>query len=236
LIEARNVAKFYMMGSVKVEALRGVSIKIEEGDFTVIVGPSGSGKSTLMHILGALDRPSSGEVILDGKNITKLDEWHLDMIRRNKIGFVFQSFNLIPTLNAIENVIIPLEPTSVPKELAIKKAVGLLRLMGLGERMRHKPTEMSGGERQRVSICRALINDPEIIFADEPTGNLDTKTGKAIVDMMRKLNREGGKTFVIVTHDTSLLDYASKRIYLRDGLIESVSRGRARTSKKGKGV
>jgi len=237
MIEAIDVTKSYLMGTIKVNALCGVSIKVEAGDFTVIVGPSGSGKSTLMHILGALDRPTSGIVKIDGKDITKLDEWHLDMIRRKKIGFIFQAFNLIPTLNAIENVTIPLEPTGVDKDLAIRKAIGLLTLVGLGDRMLHKPTEMSGGERQRVAICRSLINDPEIIFADEPTGNLDTKTGQDIVDLMRKLNKEEGKTFVIVTHDTSLLDYASKKVHLRDGLIDSIVKGKktgAKAKKKKK--
>ncbi len=234
LIKAINVKKSYLLGKVKVEALRGVSLTIERGDFMVIVGPSGSGKSTLMHILGALDRPTSGEVIFDGKKLSKLDEWHLDMIRRKKIGFIFQSFNLIPTLNAVENVIIPLEPTGVPKELAIKKAKSLLQEMGLKERMLHKPTEMSGGERQRVAIARSLINDPEIIFADEPTGNLDSKTGNDVINLMRNLNTKEGKTFVIVTHDVSLLEYATKRVHLRDGLIESISTGRMLKSKNKK--
>ena len=229
LIEARNVAKRYKLGKVIVEALKGVSLRVEKGDFVVIVGPSGSGKSTLMHLLGALDRPTSGEVYIEGRDISKLDDWSLAMIRRKKIGFVFQSFNLIPTLNALENVMIPLEPTRVEMSQAIKRAKELLRLLGIEDRMLHKPAELSGGQRQRVSIARALINNPDIVLADEPTGNLDTVTGQKVIEAMLHLNRERGKTFVIVTHDLDLLKYATKKVYLRDGLIireEKNKRGR----------
>ncbi len=229
LIEARNVAKRYKLGKVIVEALKGVSLRVEKGDFVVIVGPSGSGKSTLMHLLGALDRPTSGEVYIEGRDISKLDDWSLAMIRRKKIGFVFQSFNLIPTLNALENVMIPLEPTRVEMSQAIKRARELLRLLGIEDRMLHKPAELSGGQRQRVSIARALINNPDIVLADEPTGNLDTVTGQKVIEAMLHLNRERGKTFVIVTHDLDLLKYATKKVYLRDGLIireEKNKRGR----------
>jgi len=219
LIEARNVTKKYRMGKVIVEALRGISLKVSKGDFIVIVGPSGSGKSTLMHLLGALDRPTSGEVYIEGRDISKLDDWSLAMIRRKKIGFVFQSFNLIPTLNALENVMIPLEPTRVEMSEAIKRAKGLLRLLDMEDRMLHKPAELSGGQRQRVSIARALINDPDVVLADEPTGNLDTATGQKVIEAMLHLNKEKGKTFVMVTHDLELLKYATKRIYIKDGLI-----------------
>ncbi|MEM0360620.1 MAG: ABC transporter ATP-binding protein [Candidatus Diapherotrites archaeon] len=219
LIEARNVTKKYRMDKVIVEALRGVSIKIEKGDFIVIVGPSGSGKSTLLHILGALDRPTTGQVLIEGKDISKLDDWSLAMIRRKKIGFVFQSFNLIPTLNALENVLIPLEPANVDMTEGIKRAKSLLELLDMKDRMLHKPGELSGGQRQRVSIARALINDPEIILADEPTGNLDTATGRKVVEAMLHWNRDSDKTFVLVTHDPSLLDFATRKVYIRDGLI-----------------
>ncbi|AJF60584.1 MAG: ABC transporter ATP-binding protein [Candidatus Diapherotrites archaeon] len=207
------------MGDSIVKALSGVSLKIEKGDFLVVVGPSGSGKSTLMHILSALDHPTSGKVFIDGEDTSVLDDWHLAMIRRNKIGFIFQTFNLIPTLNSVENVTIPTEPMNLDREQVDERAVSLLKIVGLGHRLFHKPQELSGGERQRVSIARALINEPEIIFADEPTGNLDSVTGKHIIELMRKLNIEEKKTFVIVTHDQSLLDFASKKVFLRDGQI-----------------
>ncbi|MBU0662760.1 MAG: ABC transporter ATP-binding protein [Candidatus Diapherotrites archaeon] len=230
MIEAKNITKQYKMGTTTVHALRGVSLKINKGDFVIIVGPSGSGKSTLMHILGALDHPTSGSVHIGGRNISVLEDWHLAMIRREKIGFVFQAFNLIPTLNALENVIIPTEPTNRQPEEVAEKAKALLRQMGLGERMFHKPTELSGGERQRVSIARSLINNPEIIFADEPTGNLDSATGDKIVREMRRLNKEENKTFVIVTHDEDLLRYATRQYHLKDGKIDSI-RSKSRVKK-----
>lgn len=220
LIEARNVKKHYRMGKVIVEALRGVSIKIQKGDFIIIVGPSGSGKSTLLHILGALDRPTSGEVFIEGKDISHLDDWSLAMIRRKKIGFVFQAFNLIPTLNALENVMIPLEPTNIEMNVSIKRAKELLKLLDMSDRMLHRPFELSGGERQRVSIARALINDPDVVLADEPTGNLDSVTGRRVIEAMIHLNHKKGKTFVVVTHDPGLLEFATKEVYIRDGLIE----------------
>src|SRR3989344_6754546 len=226
LIEAQDIVKHYVMGEVTVEALRGVSLKIEPRDFVVIVGPSGSGKSTLMHILGALDHPTRGKVLIDDMDISGLDDWHLAMIRRNKIGFIFQQFNLIPTLSALENVVIPTEPMDIDKEEAENRAVKLLWDVGLSDRMFHKPNELSGGQRQRGSIARALINDPEIIFADEPTGNLDSKTGAHIIKIMRELNLKQGKTFVIVTHDESLLGYATKKIFIKDGKIENVEKGK----------
>lgn len=228
MIEANNITKEYKMGTSTVHALRGVSLKINKGDFVIIVGPSGSGKSTLMHILGALDHPTSGTVHIGGKNITTLDDWHLAMIRREKIGFIFQAFNLIPTLNALENVMIPTEPMNLPPEQVSERAKALLRQMGLQDRMFHKPSEMSGGERQRVSIARALINNPDIIFADEPTGNLDSITGGKIVSEMRRLNQEEQKTFVIVTHDESLLRFASVQYHMHDGKMEGVKSNRER--------
>ncbi len=224
-IEVKNVTKVYKMGETLVHALRGVSVKVQNKDFVVIVGPSGSGKSTLMHILGALDRPSEGDVVVDGKSISKLDDWHLAMLRRKRIGFIFQTFNLIPTLNALENVLIPTEPLPGEKDHFIKRAKKLLKDVDLANRMYHKPNELSGGERQRVSIARALINDPEYIFADEPTGNLDSKTGQKVIETMRKLNKEEGKTFVIVTHDQDLLDFASKKFIMRDGKLSKIQEG-----------
>lgn len=220
VIKAENIKKNYRMGKVTVEALRGVSLEIRKKEFAIIVGPSGSGKSTLMHILGALDTPTEGSVTINNNKIDEMDEWDLAMLRRKNIGFVFQSFNLIPTLNALENVLIPTEPINKDKEQFLERAVKLLKEVGLGDRMFHKPSELSGGQMQRVSIARALINNPEIVLADEPTGNLDTKTGKKLINHMLKLNKKEGKTFVLVTHDPSLLKYATKTFYLKDGLIE----------------
>ncbi|MCH7902283.1 ABC transporter ATP-binding protein [archaeon] len=222
LIRIENVSKEYHLGETVVKALDGVSLSIYEGEFIVIVGPSGSGKSTLMHILGTLDHPTRGDVFVDNENVKDLDEWELAMLRRNKIGFIFQTFNLIPTLNALENVIIPTEPIPGNKEKFEDRGIEILTQVGLKNRMLHKPDELSGGQRQRVSIARALINDPEIIFADEPTGNLDSVTGKQIFDLMRDLNKKEHKTFVIVTHDTSLLNYATRKVYIFDGKITKI--------------
>jgi ABC-type lipoprotein export system ATPase subunit len=224
IIQAKDLCKEYDLGKTKVHALCGVTVNIKRGAFAMIVGPSGSGKSTLMHLLGALDHPTRGEVLIDGENIALMDDWHLAMLRRKKMGFIFQAFNLIPTLTAIENVMIPTEPINLPEEEVYTRALKLLKEVGLENRINHKPDELSGGERQRVSICRALINDPEIIYADEPTGNLDSKTGLKIIELMLKLNKEEKKTFVIVTHDTSLLKFASLKFHLHDGLIEKTER------------
>jgi putative ABC transport system ATP-binding protein len=222
MIEAQNVTKDYRLGATIVRALRGISLRIDSGEFVIIIGPSGSGKSTLLHILGALDHPTSGKVFVDGQDISQFDEWSLAMLRRKKMGFVFQTFNLIPTLTALENVVIPTEPMRLEYEEVLKKGIALLKELGIQKRANHKPNELSGGERQRVSIARALINDPEIIYADEPTGNLDSVTSEKIVSLMRGLNKKEGKTFVIVTHDESLLKYATKKFFLRDGMIERI--------------
>lgn len=222
IIEMKNVCKEYKMGKVMVKALCGISLDIYEGDFVIIVGPSGSGKSTLLHLMGALDRPSSGKVLIGGKDLSLLDDWSLAMLRRKTMGFVFQMFNLVPTLNALENVMLPLEPTGKDEVEKIRRAKELLKIVGLEHRMLHKPSELSGGESQRVAIARALINDPAIVLADEPTGNLDSKTGAQIIDMLLKMNKERNKTFIIVTHDLSLLKYGNKNIYLRDGKIEKI--------------
>lgn len=177
-----------------------------------------------MHIVGALDKPSEGKILFEGKDISRMTPDMLAILRRKKIGFIFQNFNLIPTLTALENVMIPTEPTGEPKPVVKKRAMKLLDIVGLGDRVHHKPNELSGGQRQRVSIARSLINDPDIILADEPTGNLDSVTGDQIIDLMCKLNKEG-KTFVMVTHDRDLLEIANKKFFLRDGLIEKISNG-----------
>jgi len=228
ILEAKGVKKTYRMGKVLVLALRGVSLEVEEGEFVAIFGPSGSGKSTLLHILGGLDRPDEGDVYIDGIGLSTLDDNKLAEVRLRKIGFVFQFFNLLPRLTALRNVELPLMLADVPEEESVKKAMHVLTLVGLADRVNHRPSELSGGEQQRVAIARALINNPKIILADEPTGNLDTATGWEIVSLMRKLNEEEGQTFVVVTHDPSIAETADRIIHLKDGLIEGVKKGGVR--------
>jgi putative ABC transport system ATP-binding protein len=223
MIELKNVHKVYPMGEVSVPALRGINLTIHPGEFVAIMGPSGSGKSTLMHLLGCLDLTSDGVVQLDGKDITTLDEDTLAQIRGKKVGFVFQTFNLIPTLTAQENVELPLFFQGVPREKRRARAAELLRKVGLDGRLHHKPAQLSGGERQRVAIARALANDPEIILADEPTGNLDSESGKAILELLAQLHREG-KTIILVTHNPEAAAYAQRIVRIRDGrLVEEVA-------------
>ncbi|MEM2995587.1 MAG: ABC transporter ATP-binding protein [Candidatus Bathyarchaeia archaeon] len=222
LLELRNVKKSYRMGKVVVPALRGVSFNVEEGEFLTIFGPSGSGKSTLLHIIGCLDRPDEGEILIDSVNVLKLGDDGLAELRLSKIGFVFQFFNLLPRLTALRNVELPLIIAGVSEKEAAEKAGEMLRLVGLENRLNHRPSEMSGGEQQRVAIARALINNPKIVLADEPTGNLDTKTGWEIVQLMRRLNEEKGQTFVVVTHDPHIAETADRIIHLKDGLIEGI--------------
>ncbi len=198
--------------------MKRVNVKIKRGEFLAIFGPSGSGKSTLMHILGCLDRPSKGKLLLDGKDTSKLTDDELALVRRKKVGFVFQQFNLIPSLSALENVELALRLTDLDREEAKERAASVLTSVGLGERLDHRPSQLSGGEQQRVAVARALANNPEIILADEPTGNLDTKTGKEIIEQMRKINKEGF-TFIMVTHDMSIARTARRRIQIRDGEI-----------------
>ena len=220
LIELRNVEKIYNEGKEnEVRALRGVSLKVHEKDFIAIIGPSGSGKSTLLHMLGCLDKPTKGKVLIDGKDVSKMNDEDLARIRREKIGFIFQTFNLIPTLTALENVELPMKLNGKKASEARERARELLKIVGLEKRLDHLPSQLSGGEQQRVAIARALANEPEIILADEPTGNLDSKTGFEIVKLMKKLNREG-YTFVIVTHDLRIADFANKKIRIRDGKLE----------------
>lgn len=223
MIELKNAHKIYPMGEISVQALRGLDLTIKPGEFVAIMGPSGSGKSTLMHLLGCLDLPSDGIVQLDGHDVTKLDEDTLAQIRGKKIGFVFQTFNLIPTLTAQENVELPLFFQEVPRKQRSARAVELLQKVGLNGRIQHKPSQLSGGERQRVAVARALANDPEIILADEPTGNLDSESGEAILKLLEQLNQEG-KTIILVTHNPEAAAYAHRIVRIKDGrLLEEIS-------------
>ncbi|MBS3158635.1 ABC transporter ATP-binding protein, partial [Candidatus Woesearchaeota archaeon] len=219
MIKLENVWKIYKMGNVDVKALRGIDLSIKEGEFVSIMGPSGSGKSTCVNMVGCLDVPSKGRIFLDGHNIAHLSESELAQIRGRKIGFIFQQFNLIPTLTAIENVMLPMVFQGYSQEDRIKKGKELLALVELQERMHHRPTELSGGQQQRVAIARSLANNPEVILADEPTGNLDTSTGKNVMDFLMKLNRKEGKTIIMVTHDSYVANAANRVEYLKDGKI-----------------
>ncbi|MBI5803862.1 ABC transporter ATP-binding protein [Candidatus Pacearchaeota archaeon] len=224
LIELTNVEKYYEMGEAIVRAVDGISIKIEKGDFVAIMGPSGSGKSTSMNLVGSLDLPTYGNIYLDNKNIAHLDESQLSQIRGKKIGFIFQSFNLIPNLTAKENVMLPMIFQNTEKEEREEKAEELLKLVELEDRMDHYPSQLSGGQQQRVAIARALANDPEVILADEPTGNLDTKTGERVMQFLDKCNKEG-KTIILVTHDAEVALKHAKTIYwMKDGKIDKVTK------------
>lgn len=219
VFELRDVWKTYCNKGVETHALRGVNLAVKNGTYSAILGPSGSGKSTLMHIIGCLDTPTKGAVIVDGRNVSTLDDDELAKIRREKIGFVFQAYNLINGLTAIENVALPMRFAGKGKHESQKRAMELLKKVGLGKRMHHKPSEMSGGEQQRVAIARSLLNDPEIILADEPTGNLDQNTGKEIMELIEELQKKTGKTVIIVTHDTKIAGRADKEIKMIDGRI-----------------
>ena len=224
IVKVQGVKKAYRMGKVIVLALRGVSFEVGEGEFLAVLGPSGSGKSTLLHLIGCLDRRDEGKIIIDGANVLKLSDEELAELRLRKIGFVFQFFNLLPRLTAIKNVELPLIIAGVPEKEARERAMEMLRLVGLEARVSHRPTELSGGEQQRVAIARALINNPKIVLADEPTGNLDTKSGWEIVQLMKRLNEERGQTFIVVTHDPHIAETADRILYLKDGLIEGEKR------------
>jgi len=222
IIELKNVWKTYEMGEVKVHALRGASIKIKPGEFFCVLGPSGSGKSTMMNLIGSLDIPSKGKVYLDQHDISRLHESDLAQIRGKKIGYIFQQFNLIPTLDAVGNVTLPMIFQKIPKYKRLAKAMSLLDHVGLSHRRTHRPGQLSGGERQRVAIARALANEPEVVLADEPTGNLDSKTGKEIMDMLVEINKKHKKTVILVTHDLDLVKYVDRVAYLKDGQIDKI--------------
>ena len=228
IIKLDDVWKIYKIGNVEIPALRGMNFEVKEKEFVSVIGPSGSGKSTGMNLIGCLDIPTKGKVYLDGKDISKLDESSLAQIRGKKIGFIFQQFNLINTLTALENVMLPMTFQGISKENKIKKAKSLLTIVDLQDRMNHKPMELSGGEQQRVAIARALANDPEVILADEPTGNLDTKTGEVIMDFLTKLNKEG-RTVVVVTHDSNIAKKSKRVVKLVDGkIVQTIKDGALR--------
>ncbi|MBI4450453.1 ABC transporter ATP-binding protein [Candidatus Woesearchaeota archaeon] len=220
LLEFRNVWKTYQLGETQVNALAGVSLKVPKGEFMAILGPSGSGKSTMAHLMGCLDLPSKGHIFLDGHDISSLSESALAQIRGRKIGFVFQQFNLLQTLSAVQNVMLPLVFQGVPEAKRRQTAETLLKQVGLGNRTDHRPGQLSGGEQQRVAIARALAPSPEMILADEPTGNLDSKTGAEIMDALVDLHEVHGNTIVMVTHDVNLVRHTDRVIHLRDGTIE----------------
>ncbi len=223
IIELKEVWKTYTMGENVLHVLKGINLTINRGEFIAILGPSGSGKSTLMNQIGVLDVPTQGTVLLDSHDISNLSESELAKIRGQKIGFIFQQFNLIPTLSALENVTLPTLFQEVEEDKVIKRATMLLTRMGLGDRLNHKPNELSGGQQQRVAIARSLINNPDIILADEPTGNLDSASGKEVMKMLTDLHGKEGKTIILVTHDIHLVNYSKKTIYLKDGEIEKIT-------------
>jgi putative ABC transport system ATP-binding protein len=220
LIDIRDLRRDFQMGQEVVHALDGVSLTIEEGDFISVMGPSGSGKSTLLYLVGGLDRPSEGHIWVRGQDITTLDENGLATFRQREVGFVFQSFNLIATMTATENVIFPMIFARVPPAERRVRARRLLELVGLGDRMEHRPTELSGGQQQRVAIARSLANGPSIILADEPTGNLDSHTGFEVMATLERLNRDERRTIVIVSHDPTVADFSRHSIHLLDGRVE----------------
>jgi len=218
IIELQKVTKIYKLDEVEVVGVKDVDLKIKKGEFVCIMGPSGSGKSTLLHLIGCLDKPTYGKIFIDGIDISKMSEDELAEIRKNKIGFVFQFFNLYPTLNALENVELPMIIAEKDKEYRRKRAMELLKIVGMEKFKDHFPSELSGGQRQKIAIARALANDPPIILADEPTGNLDSKSGKEVMEIFKKLHEEG-RTIVVVTHNKEVAEYSERIIYLKDGKI-----------------
>ena len=220
VIDIENITKHYVMGEETVHALRGVSLQIRRNEYLAIMGPSGSGKSTLMNMLGCLDTPSSGRYFFNGKDVSSMNDDELAAIRNHEIGFVFQTFNLLPRSTSLRNVELPLIYAGIEPEIREEKAAEALRDVGLGDRLQHKPNELSGGQRQRVAIARALVNDPSIILADEPTGNLDSKTGEEIMQLLENLYQRGN-TIILVTHEPDIARHARRTVFLRDGLVES---------------
>ena len=227
LIEIKGLRKVYRLGSETTTALNRIDLEIYEGEVCCLLGPSGSGKSTLLNMMAGLEKPSKGSVTIDGSVVTSMDERQLAMFRQGKIGFVFQAYNLLPTMTALENVAMPLMFLGVPKKERERRAEDMLKAVGLSQHIRHKPTQMSGGQQQRVGIARAFINLPKIVFCDEPTGNLDSKTSLDVLAIVLELAREHGQTLVIVTHDPSIASYADRVVHILDGKVERVEQNEA---------
>ena len=227
IIETEDLARYYEIGGETIRALDGVNLKVRRGEYLSIVGPSGSGKTTLFNMIGGLDRPTNGRVVIDEVDISQLDAYELAWLRCRKIGYIFQTFNLIDTLTALENVALPTIFAGIPRDEGTKKAEILLKSVGLGERLNHKPLELSAGQQQRVAIARAMANDPAIILADEPTGNLDLHTGMEIINMIRDLNEARGVTIIAATHDLKMIGASDRVVWMRDGKIERIEEGKA---------
>lgn len=226
LVSLKNVWKIYQMGEVEVPALQGVNLEIHRGEFVAIIGQSGSGKSTLMNLVGCLDTPTRGTVTLKSYDISELSESNLASLRGKTVGFIFQQYNLIPTMSALDNVMLPLDLQEVDSTLARQRAIYVLELVGLGDKLYNRPTQLSGGQQQRVSIARCLVADPEIILADEPTGALDSETGREVIEILQRLWKEEGKTIIMVTHDLELARYAHKHIVLKDGKVIAIKKNK----------
>ncbi len=222
LIEVVDLARYYEMAGTIIKALDGVNLEFYRGEYVSIVGPSGSGKTTLFNLIGGLDRPTRGKVYVDGVDLAELDSYELAWLRCRKIGYIFQNFNLIGVLTALENVALPTIFAGLPWEEGLRKAEELLRLVGLSDRLRHLPSELSAGQQQRVAIARAMVNDPDIILADEPTGNLDHETGSRIIGLLQRLNRERGVTIIAATHDVEMIEGSDRVVWLRDGRVEKI--------------
>jgi len=222
IVRTRDVTKVYKMGKVEVHALRGVSLEIRAGEYISIMGPSGSGKTTLFNMVGGLDKPTSGKVYIEEVDVAQLDAYELAWLRCRKIGYIFQTFNIIPVMTALENVTLPMVFAGMTTDEARDKGVELLKRVGLGDRLHHKPFELSGGQQQRVAIARAMANDPSLILADEPTGNLDIKTGTEIIELLKELNEERGVTVISATHDHKMLSASDRIVWIRDGKIDRI--------------
>ncbi len=222
IVRTKDLVKEYTMGGQTLRALDGVSLDIKRGEYISIMGPSGSGKSTLFNMVGGLDKPSQGSVFIDEVDMAQLDAFELAWLRCRKIGYIFQTFNLIPVMTALENVTLPMIFAGIATDDAIEKGIKLLGTVGLGERVHHKPTELSGGQQQRVAIARSFANDPAIILADEPTGNLDLRTGKEIIELLRRMNKDSGVTIISATHDLKMIDVSDRVVWIRDGQIAKI--------------
>jgi len=224
VVRTRGVKKIFNLGKVTVEALCGIDLEIAKGEYISIMGPSGSGKTTLFNVIGGLDKPTEGRVYIDEVDVAQLDAYELAWLRCRKIGYIFQTFNLIPVMTALENITLPMIFAGLSEDDARDKGVELLKSVGLGERVHHKPNELSGGQQQRVAIARAFANDPAIILADEPTGNLDLKTGKEIINLLRELNKGSGVTIISATHDLKMIDVSDRIFWIRDGKVERIEK------------